>query len=99
MSESEKSPPFYHSTRRCAHCRKPFVPANSKNRFCSRECAARYYRKQSRTFPKKKHTKSLEEWQREAEQCGMTYGKYRAAVEQLGKTFEELKLNYENNHL
>ena len=33
-------------------------------------------------------------WIKEAAECGMSYGKYRAAIEKLGKTFEELRKNF-----
>lgn len=42
-------------------------------------------------FPSKSKKKSVEDWQREAAQCGMSYGKYRFAIEKQGKTFDELK--------
>lgn len=41
--------------------------------------------------------KPLDDWIREADACGMSYGKYRAAVEVFGKSFEELKSNKYNS--
>ena len=35
--------------------------------------------------------KSLEDWIREASECNMDYGNYRAQIEHFGKTFEQLK--------
>ena len=34
---------------------------------------------------------AIEQWAREALQCGMSYGQYRVAIAS-GKTFDELKL-------
>ncbi len=45
--------------------------------------------------PKKSTDKTLDDWAREADEVGMTYGKYRVAVEKLGKTYDELKTEYE----
>ena len=36
-------------------------------------------------------TKSLDDWIREAAECNLDYGNYRAQIELFGKTFEELK--------
>ena len=41
--------------------------------------------------------KPLDDWIREADACGMSYGMYRAAVEVFGKSFEELKSNKYNS--
>lgn len=47
--------------------------------------------------------KSLAEWCREAAECGLDYGNYRALIN-MGKTFEELKAqaesrgNYAHSH-
>lgn len=38
-----------------------------------------------------KPTKTLSDWAREAAECGLDYGNYRALIERQGKTFEELK--------
>lgn len=38
-----------------------------------------------------KPTKTLDDWCREAAECNLDYGTYRALVELQGKTFDELK--------
>ena len=70
-----------------------------------KEYYKKHYRKTNEKYLAAKRTADLiqrekekpRDWLKEAEQCGMSYGKYRAAVEVFGKTFEELKQAYENN--
>ena len=71
-----------------------------RQKYCSNECLKFADKKHShgrRTyceFTRKKrdpNRKTIEQWNREARQCGMSYGKYRAAINS-GKTFDELKL-------
>lgn len=38
-----------------------------------------------------KPVKTLSDWSREAAECNMDYGQYRAQIEVFGKTYEELK--------
>ena len=42
--------------------------------------------------------KSFADWCREANECGMDYGNYRAQIEVFGKTFEELKANGQSTY-
>ena len=44
-----------------------------------------------RNLQKKLNTRSFADWQREAAECNMDYGNYRAQIEVFGKTYEELK--------
>lgn len=78
----------------CLHCGKEFSydPADKVKEFCSLKCEKAHASKTAFSSTPKKQKKSLEQWQREATQCGMTYGQYRAMVEKFGKTFDELKL-------
>ena len=74
----------------CAFCGKQFVLAHGgcvcrHMPFCSDRC--RNSHKQGLTF---KPRKSLSEWSREADECNLDYGNYRALIAQ-GKTFEQLK--------
>lgn len=46
-------------------------------------------------FRKKSQDKTLDEKIIEAEQCGLSYGKYCAMTKFLGKSFEELKREYD----
>ena len=92
------------SVKTCKICGKKFVSAIENQVFCSTKCRNTYddlqyssnqdTRKTGFYFsqkPRPKSGKSIEQWNHEAIQCGMSYGKYRAAI-QSGKTFEELKL-------
>lgn len=87
------SPP---EERECMICGKIFAaPSDSDKKFCSTFCElVDDYRKNNQSKekvekkPEKK--KTLTDWQKEAHQCGMSYGMYRAQIERFGKTFEEL---------
>lgn len=81
---------------KCAHCGKKFEPNRATQIYCGTNCRANAYRKWK---PRKKPSRPLRQWLEEAAACGMSYGKYRCAIEQLGKTFEELKTDYENNRI
>lgn len=52
-------------------------------------CTKRYKRK----TPKK--IKTFDDYDREAAECGLSYGKYKAALK-LGKSYEQLKAEYES---
>lgn len=91
----------YHRTHKpkkppkvCVVCGKEFIPKSNAQSCCSTQCSLKKkimkmdFRRTSRKLNGKK---TVEDWASEAKECGMTYGKYRAAVELLGKTFEELK--------
>ena len=63
---------------------------------------ARIYKKKLRALKQNNAVQQRKQneqrnFEKEAAQCGMTYGKYRAAVEIFGKTFEELKKAYEDS--
>ena len=45
-------------------------------------------------LPKKKPAKSFDDYAREADECGLSYGKYKVALK-LGKTYEQLKAEYQ----
>ena len=73
---------------KCPQCGKEFVP-NSNQKFCSTRCRDRH--SHGRPRPAKKSTgKTLSDWAREANECNLDYGNYRAMIES-GKTFDELK--------
>ena len=70
----------------CPECGKIFqTSADAADAFCSDKCRQKSGVKKN-SAPKK----SLDDWMKEAAACHMSYGQYRAAVEFLGKTFEEL---------
>ena len=86
-------------TRRvkCAFCGTEFFTEHDSDEiFCCESCRNQYNAQAEKPVlptQRKKHSdKSVADWQKEALLCGMTYGQYRAAVEKLGKTFDELKL-------
>lgn len=82
--------------RECAICGKTFTaPIGSDKKFCSIFCElVNDYRElhppKEKVEKKPAKKKTLLDWQREAQQCGMSYGIYRAQIERFGKTFEEL---------
>ena len=73
--------------RKCACCGRVFTPMNGKlhQMFCSQACREKF---QSEKLKKK--SKPLELWTKEAAECNLDYGSYRALIN-AGKTFEELK--------
>lgn len=73
----------------CDNCGHPFTPRNANQRFCCKSCADHH--SLNHTPCRCEPVKSLEQWQNEAAACGLSYGKYRAALAS-GKSFEELKL-------
>lgn len=80
---------------RCEECGKEFTTRNSTQRFCSAQCSGNYHRPKStaKLQPKlssKARSKSLDDWCKEAAECNLDYGNYRALIES-GKTFDELK--------
>ena len=89
--------------RACVGCGKIFAPdtKHPHQKFCSDECRehARRLRRTKKIFldeqekltPKKQPgEKTLEDWVREARECNLDYGNYRALIA-AGKTYEELK--------
>lgn len=90
----------------CPHCGKSFITTEATKKFCSAACFNAHMKKiQAMALAQEKAqalnnkavsrpTKKLDDWAREAYQCGLDYGTYRALIGQ-GKTFEELKTQYE----
>ncbi len=88
-------------------CGKEFETRRKHQKYCSYECSTQANLQQQKEYqlthkrapkpePKpavkpKKIKKPLSEWIAEAAACGLSYGRYRAAVEQLGLSLEELK--------
>ncbi len=80
----------------CPNCGNIFWTASPNQKFCSESCRKRRFKKKKSDIDIKSCVtpkKSLQQWMDEAAQCGMSYGKYRAAIERLGHTFEELKIS------
>ena len=76
----------------CRNCGNEFKPDNSKQIFCCRECYDEYCR--AKKPAAKNDGKTLGQWVREATECGLDYGTYRAYLN-MGKTYEELKAKHE----
>lgn len=77
-----------YSVKKCEVCGKEFKPVNGSQKCCSPECSIGERRR--KTHAKSAPPKSLAEWCREANECNLDYGNYRALITS-GKTFEELK--------
>lgn len=89
--------------KECPHCHEKFIPIPSYKVYCSRKCCDTADKFRKREVQKNsllelkvakaenKPVKTLSDWSREAAECNMDYGNYRAQVEVFGKTFEELK--------
>ncbi len=86
------SPP---EERKCVICGKDFIaPSDSDKDCCCTYCELvkdwRHLHPPEERLKKPEKKKTLTDWQKEAHQCGMSYGIYRAQIERFGKTFEEL---------
>ena len=87
----------------CEQCYKEFEAKDNREKYCSNSCrkkAAVEYVKQCQARQNAKRltgkltarkTKTLADWCREANECNLDYGNYRALIEHGGKTFEELR--------
>jgi len=72
---------------KCPQCGEEFIPRTANQRFCTTRCRKSFKPAQA-PKPKKK---TLSDWTREAKECNLDYGDYRAMIEIMGKTYEELK--------
>lgn len=75
--------------RQCEFCGETFTPYWRSQTFC-RRCKELLKTNPKRPPSQKKSDKTLEEWVREARECNLDYGNYRALIA-AGKTYEELK--------
>lgn len=92
----------------CEYCGQIFKPRSEKSRFCSFDCAHKSILKKKAQNRAKERAelinakvkkKTFAEWCREADECNMDYGNYRAQIEVFGKTFEELKARADQRSL
>lgn len=105
--ESSKS---YKLRKTCLNCGKKFVPSSPSQIFCSKICrydnklniALNYTRRVKGSVEpatekpiKHKDESNFDRITREADECGLSYGMYRAQLK-LGKTYEQLKADYES---
>ena len=81
--------------KKCPYCGDDFLATTSRRKFCSPACRIKYYNTkhflpheipQDKTIP----SKTLSDWVREADECNLDYGSYRALIA-MGKSFEQLK--------
>lgn len=74
----------------CKNCKKRIsqIVYNRYKSFCSARCEKEYKLKFSDGEPK-----TLDDWVREATECGLDYGNYRALIS-MGKTYEQIKSMY-----
>ena len=81
---------------KCPQCGKEFIPVSAHQKFCCYACGDRYRHGRPKPKPKSKG-KSLDDWAREAAECNLDYGTYRALIQQ-GKSFDELKATADSRH-
>ncbi|MBR0060977.1 MAG: hypothetical protein IJP68_05800 [Selenomonadaceae bacterium] len=74
----------------CRNCGKEFKTYDERQIFCCRACYNDYNRSKKKPAAKKNAGKTLGDWVREATECHLDYGTYRALIG-AGKTYEELK--------
>ena len=85
----------------CGICGKKFTAFGKSAKYCSDKCkhiANNTYRERrevERLSKQEIRERRMAKWIREARECGMDYGNYRAQIEQFGKTYEELKAQAE----
>lgn len=84
---------------KCKFCGKKFTPdaKHPYQKYCSTKCG-RAHRDgliAREAYRKEVEAKSLADWVREARECNLDYGTYRA-LRNLGKSFEELKATADN---
>ena len=80
--------------RKCEHCGKEYKPTTVAQRYCCRACyeSARHHEPPPEPAEPKK---PMSEWVKEAAECNLDYGTYRA-FRNMGKTYEELKATASN---
>ena len=80
--------------KQCSNCGKKFITRRSDQLYCSAECADCYTSKKPPLLKPKRQAKpsgkTIDDWCREAAECNLDYGNYRALIAQ-GKSFDELK--------
>lgn len=96
----------------CAWCGDKFTQKKVNQIYCSHICCRLAYNKRRRDEraaakaelkklhrkifgERKKITSTLNQVAREADECGLSYGKYKVQLK-MGKTYEELKTEYES---
>lgn len=91
--------------RECPHCLKEFLPKVPRQIYCTEQCQRKAYALKQGQKPRvskkeliaeavakasEQPVKTINDWAREAAECNLDYGNYRALIA-AGKTYEELK--------
>ena len=74
----------------CLNCGREYLTDDAGDSFCSTRCSLEYHGQVERKHSKNRSDRQLSEIVREARECNLDYGAYRAYLN-MGKTFEELK--------
>ena len=75
----------------CLNCGREYLTDDAEVCFCSTRCSLEYHGLVPREHSKNRSGRQLSDIVREARECNLDYGTYRAYLN-MGKTFEELKL-------
>lgn len=79
----------------CPICGKIFICRCNFQIYCSKQCCKNAQKiKYAKRKPNPPPAKTLNQIAKEADACGLSYGKYKLQLKS-GKTFEELKAAYE----
>lgn len=85
-------------TKKCLNCGKTFPTIDPQRKFCTQTCRDIWVAEAFGELKKKRRKQvtsaqqqaKLDDLIQQAEQCGLSYGKYMAQIRFFGKTFEEL---------
>ena len=91
----EKFTTEHHNAKTCPACRQKQLEAILRHEQTKRQLVELTHRKCAKA--EGKPVKSLDDWAREARECNLDYGTYRALLAQ-GKTFDELKAQAQSRH-
>ena len=75
----------------CLNCGREYRTDDAGDPFCSTRCSLEYHGLVPREHNKNRSGRQLSDVVREARECNLDYGTYRAYLN-MGKTFEEVKL-------
>lgn len=79
----------------CPVCGKEFPDKGHWGKCCGRKCRELLRRQEAQPKIGLPRARRLDDWVREAAECNLDYGSYRALIEH-GKTFDELKSGAQN---
>ena len=90
--QKRKSQPLL---KTCPVCGKEFPDKGHWGKCCGRKCRELLRRQEAQPKIELPRARGLDDWVREAAECNLDYGSYRALIER-GKTFDELKAGAQN---